>query len=133
GGGGRGGGGGGGGGVGGGRGDGGGGRVGGLLHEPAQPIENLGQGPPPGHHLQNSLLAGEQGFGPPAIVDVGGHAIPPDDGASLVPQRHGTRQEPAIHPVRAAAIAHLVLERIAARQRSAPPRLVPAELRGPAP
>ncbi len=73
----------------------------------------------PGDHLQQQLLPGQEGVRHLAILDVGRHAVPPDDAPALVPQGRDPGQEPAIDAV-GPTEAGLDLERLTRRERFAP-------------
>src|SRR5262249_44711770 len=73
--------------------------------------------------LQQRHLLAERGpqllFSHLAIFDICDSAVPLDDLALLVAERHGPDQEPAVFATRT-AMARLVLERLAGRERSPP-------------
>ena len=99
-----------------------------LLDQPAQTVQDPSQRIASSDHLEDPFLSREQRFGALAIVDVRRDAIPLDDRSTLVAQGHRAGEEPAIFAVCGPAKARLDLERLAGRDRGAPPAHVPPEV-----
>src|SRR5438094_87311 len=73
-----------------------------VFDDPAEHAQHLAERHALGHHLEQPLLACEQGLGPFVVVDVGEEAVPEVDAAFCVTQGKNARPLPAEGAIRAA-------------------------------